>query len=407
MRILQIHKYHHYLGGAEAYYLDLAKLLHKKGHQVTHFSMKDDSNLSNPQQKYFVSNVSSENLNLKESFRFFCRMSYSFEAKEKIKKLLGEFKPDVAHVHNIYYHLSPSILPELRKRNIPVVYTVHDYHLLSPNVNMFHSGYLCEDDGKNIFTAMVHKCIKDSFYKSLATASVFRAHKLFGLYKKNVNIYITPTKFLRRKLIEFGYEKEKVIFIPHFILPDSDNRVTSKKKFVLFFGRLDEHKGVTLLLEAASNLPEIDFKIAGQGPKENDYKKKASSMDLKNIEFLGFLSKEKMFSAIAESYFVVVPSIWNEVFGLSILEAFSKGKAVVASKAGGIPEIVQDGENGLLFKPGNIEEFVDKIQKLWRSPKLLNRLSQNAKKTAENKFSSVDHYQKLMLVYKTALGQTT
>lgn len=407
MKILQIHKYHHPLGGAETYYLELSKLLRKKGHEVAHFSMHHKKNLPSRWSKYFLENISFKNVYPKDSLRVFRRMIYSFEAKRKIASLLDEFHPDIAHVHNIYYHISPSILTELKRRGIPVVYTVHDYHLLTPNVVFYHNGSICEISKKRKFyKAVFHKCVADSYFASFAPAITLQIQHFLGLYEKNVDYFIAPSRFMREKLIEYGFDRKKIIYLPNFVDTDNFQKTPIKTKggYVLFFGQLLEHKGVQVLIKAAAKTPDIEYKIAGNGKYKKTLIGLARKYRLKNVEFLGKLEGKKLENVISRARFCVLPSLWPENCPMTILEAFSLKKTVIASNIGGIPEIVEDGKNGLLFEAGDSNELTEKILFLWNNPKLSIKIGGAGRRTVADSFGPEKHYRRLTMIYKKSIN---
>lgn len=402
MKVLQINKYHHIVGGAERYYLELSGLLKKKGLEVAHFSMHHPKNEKSRWKKYFVSNVSLKGVNLKNEWKILGRVVYSFEAKNKISKLLDVFKPDIVHIHGIYYHISPSILPEIKKRKIPVVYTVHDYHLLTPNITFFHDGAICEiTKKKKFYKAIFHKCVKNSYFASFLATVALSAHRTFNIYKRNVDYFIAPSLFMKKKLVEYGFDSKQILHLPNFV-KGPRNKKRSKEDYVLYFGKISEQKGLSFLIELARKLPNISFKVAGGGSEESFFKKKAKSYKLKNVSFLGFLPSRKLQKVISESKFTIVPSLWYENQPYSVLESFVLAKPVVASRIGGIPEIVEDGKSGLLFKTGNLEEGIKKVSSLWANPKLAKKMGIYAQQKVEKDFGPDKHYNKLLKIYKKA-----
>lgn len=401
MRILQAHKYHHLLGGAEKYYLELSEFLADKGHEVANYSMEGSKNSESKWEKYFVSRVSFKDIGLFGLPKVLGRMFYSFEARKKMGKLLDDFKPDIVHIQNIYYHISPSILPEIKKRGIPVVYTVHDYHLMTPNITFFHDGGVCEiTRGGKIYKALFHKCVKGSYMATFPATLALMLQRLLGLYDKNIDIYIAPSRFMKDKLVENGFSEEKIINVPNFInAKDYKVNYPAEKSYVLYFGMLYEHKGVEDILAVAKRLPHIDFKIVGSGPEKENLEKKKKVKKLSNVEFLGRIEGKKLQEVIGDAYFCLSPSLWFENLPYSVLESFASGKPVVASRIGGIPEIIGDKGNGLLFDPGDVEELTKKISLLWEDKKLTKKLGKNARETALKSFSPDEHYESLVSIY--------
>lgn len=405
MKILLINKYHHVVGGAERYYFDLYTLLTRKGHDVAFFSMNHPDNLPTPWSKYFVSNINFTDIDIRTGMKIFFRMMYSREARQKISELLDIFTPDVAHIHNIYYHLSPSILMELKKRNIPVVYTIHDYHLLTPNVTFFHDGALCDISLKNnLYRAPFHACVQRSRAVSLATSLCLFVHDRLNVYKTSVDYFISPSLFLKRLLSDHGYNKKNIIHLPNFIDMSADSMGTSQPdgKYVLFVGDGSVKKGLPIVINVAKLLPWVTFNIAGRGTDTPRYRNVDGPHGLKNVVFLGFLSKKDLQKTTSRSAFVVVPSIWYENQPYSILESFALAKPVVASNIGGIPELVKNGKNGILFEPGNAAACAAAINSLWKNPGRIKKMGHYAQWYAQQKFNPDRHYKNLIEIYKKA-----
>ena len=407
MRILQINKFHFIAGGAERYYLELSNLLSQKGHKIAHFSMKHPENIPSKWSKYFVSNVIFKGDYFKNGFKAFTRLIYSLEAKRKIGKLLDDFKPEIVHIHNIYGHISPSILPEIKKRGIPIFYTLHDYHIISPNVVMFHNGAICEDDGKLSSIFSNHKFIDNSLLLSVGMNVVWNIHKALKLYSKFIDVYISPSSFMKAKAIDRGFSERNIVYLPNFLYPITNYRPTISKPYIFYFGRLSPHKGVSIIVKVAKMLPHIVFRIAGTGYEEKSLRKSAKRYRLKNLEFLGRLDKKDLEKYITNSLFCVVPSLWYENMPYSVLEAFALGKPVIASRIGGLPELVKNGENGYLFKPGGVSDLINKIIKLLENPELIRKMGEKARKDAEKKYTPEIHYRRLIMLYKKAIRENT
>jgi glycosyltransferase involved in cell wall biosynthesis len=314
MRVLNINKFYYMRGGVERYYFSLTTLLEKHGHDVIPFSMKDERNFPSSFEKYFVSNLELGNPGLK-MIKHVTRPIWSREAQQKLEALLDEYKPDIAHVHMLYHHLSPSVLPVLKKRGIPVVMTLHDYKLICPNYLLYTENEVCKRcKGHKYYNAIVHKCLKDSYAVSAYTAGEMTLHKMMQVYEKNVDIMIAPSQFVRDTFVEFGQDAKKIIVIPHFIDPvflekaSSIEPLNDEKPYLLYFGRLAKEKGVEKVLEMMYiHKPKLGLKIAGTGPLENSLKAFAANRGLgKQVEFLGHLSAEQIIAAIKGAACVVM-----------------------------------------------------------------------------------------------------
>jgi len=409
MKILLINSHHKINGGAERYYFDLSQLLTSKGHKVAYFSMLDNENIKTRWKKYFVSKVDFTNNDLISFVKKISRIFYSLEAKRKIGKLLDAFKPDIVHIQNIYYYISPSILSEIKKRGIPIVQTVHDYQLISPNVTLFSNGKINEETKiRKYYKAFIGKSVKGARGASFMATLLSYFQDAFNLHKKNIDLFIAPSNFMKSKLVEYGFNRKKIVKLDNFVEGTKIKYKTSADKYILYFGRINEAKGILLLLDAAQQLPGIKFKVAGNFEDENIKGKvleKVRKEKIKNVKFLGFVTGYSLTRLVRNCYFCIVPSLWYENQPYSILESFAQGKTVVASRIGGIPEIVRDGKDGLLFEPGNVNQFVRKIKKLWDNPVLARNLGQNARKLVNEKYNPGVHYQKIMAIYKKILAK--
>ena len=407
MNILQINKFYHIVGGVDRYYLELGRQLEKRGHDLAYFSMLDKRNKKTEWSKYFVSNASFDKPYMFKSLKLFFRMVYFQEARRKISRLLDNFTPDVAHVHHIYHQISPSILFELKKRKIPIIHSVSDFHLISPHHNnLFHEDHICEvSKNHKYYMTVLNKCIKNSYIASLAEAVEQYFHYFSGVYLKNIDVFISPSNFMTSKLKEYGIPNEKLTTLPFFI--DSTHYETKKVfgEYILYFGRLYNEKGLLFLLKIISLMPEIKLIIAGDGPIDSELKNEIILKKYKNIKIINkFIPEFELNQLIADSRFVIFPSQSYETFGISILEAYATGKTVIASRIGALPEIVKHGETGFLCESGNKEEFQEHINILWHNPELCRKLGMQGRELVERFYNPQIHYQKLMRLYKDVIN---
>lgn len=400
MKILYINKFFDMRGGVDRYFFDLAHLMERKGHKIAFFSSKSDKNIRSKWKKYFVDFFPYDDKKIISRIKFVFNIFYSIEARNKIRKLLDEFQPDIVHIHSIFHHISPSILPEIKKRDIPIVQNLGDYHLVAPNYTLFHNGKICEITKPNkYYKALFHKCVKNSYLATLLEVFEKYFHKWLGWERNYIDYFIVPSRFMKKKLKEFGLDTKKIFVLPHF----TDYRLFKPNynngQYILYFGRLSEEKGLMTLLEIMKRLPQINLKIAGRGFQEKQLKDKVKNESIKNVEFLGYLEGESLRDTIRKCRFSILPSLWYEVFGLSIIESMALGKPVIAAKIGGITEIIKENYNGLFFEAGNKSDCKDKILKLWNEKSFWSELSKNARKTVIEKYNSEDHYLRLIKIY--------
>lgn len=370
MKILLVNKYHYVRGGSETYYFGLAELLRKAGHEVMFFAMQDEKNIPCGQSEFFVSNVDfNGELTIRKKVNAAMRMIYSFEAKKKISALIEKEAPDIIHINLFHRVLTASIVDAAKKYHIPVVLTMHDLNCFCPNHTMLDHGKICEAClHGNYFNCVKRVCFKDSRAKCLMAALESEYNKLSGLYNK-IDLYITPSEFYREKMIESGLTRNKVLCLRNFLPKNMFETVKAVGgSYYLYFGRLSEEKGVMTLLKAVQNVPEVRLEIAGTGPMEQELQNYVHNRNLEDrIHFNGFLSGKALTDLVAGAKCIVLPSEWYENGPYSIMEAMAAGKPVIVSGEGGLPEIVQDGENGYIceaFNPKSLAECLRKIERL-------------------------------------------
>jgi len=442
MKVIQINKFYFTKGqggGASRYFFDLTKLLESNGHKVIQFSMQHQDNLATPYSKYFVSNLDLTRPRLNwQAIKNLGRIFWSYEAAAKLEKLIQDTKPDLVHLHNIYYHLTPSILRVCKKYHLPVVMTVHDFNLICPNYSLYCRGKICvgchsrldresrvSRVGGRYYNCFLKKCVKDSYLMSLIAVAEAYFRKWGNFYQKYVDLFLCPSQFVADKLILAGFPMDKIKVLPHFVIdrswrpgfsqrllpslsvcqpspakvgsPSQPKGWTPTSRYCLYFGRLEPGKGVDLLVKAVKRLPKINLKIIGSGSQETVLKKLAQNNS--NIKFLGWQEKQELARQIVSAEFVIMPSRAYETFGLAVLEAFSFAKPVIASNLGALPELVRHKQSGLLFDVGDIEDLSDKIKYLWDNPDLAIVMGQAGQKLAREKYSAVEHYKQLLKFY--------
>jgi len=402
--ILLVNKFFYRKGGVDVSFFETAKLLESKGHKILFFSMKHPKNFPSSYEKYFVSNVDynrSESILVK--VKSAGRVLYSLEAKKKIEKLIKEQKPDIVHLNSIYHQISPSILHVFKKWNLPVVMALHDYKMVCPTYLMLRRGKICEKCKRGrYYWCLINRCTKNSYLKSaLNVLEMYLHHRILHIYDL-VDVFISPSIFLKEKMKEMGFEK-KIFYLPHFINAEAyQQEYYFNEKTICYFGRLSQEKGLSLLIDAIRRL-NVLLKIIGDGPEKKNLEEKVRKENIKNVNFLGYKSQKELKEEIQKSLFVVLPSQSYETFGLTIIESFALGKPVIGSKIGAIPELVKDGRTGLTFEPRNAENLRDKIKYLINNREKISEMGKNAKKFVEKELNSERYYNQLMEIYQLAM----
>ena len=398
MKVLLIHGYHAPVGGADKIYLNTGELLNKLGHKIIYFSFKNKVYKSSLNEKYFLEEPS--------KFRVFINLFYNKQAAKKIELLICEEKPDIAHLHAFWGGLTPSILIILRKYNIPIIHSVHDYNLICPvTTSKDNKGNICEScKGKYFYKGTLKRCFKGSFTKSLIlSTSLFFRRKFYNPLEL-IDGWIFTSWFTYHKHLQY---------MPNLINSDAINLYNfnpnlpfkninkSARNYFLYLGRLSNEKGLITLIMAFSRLRDIRLKIAGSGPQEIDLKDKVEKLGIDNIEFTGFKSGDELNSIISNASFNIVPSEWWENNPMSIIESNAAGIPVIGANVGGIPEIIIDGKTGYLFEMKNVDNLTKVITKANSlSADEYNTMSNNAIEFALKFFNKEQYINSLLEYYE-------
>ena len=403
MKILHINNQHYPKGGAHKVYFNTAKLLEVYGHKSIFFSTKDERTIKDANDYLFPDNINRRQLSLSGKIKAISKFLYNKDAYQKIKAIIEKEKPDIAHIHLFMGGLTSSILKALKENKTPIVHSVHDYRLICP-AYLFIDGKneICERcKDRHYFHCVLNRCSENNLSQSamLTIDAYYRKYFINPLNYIDRFIFVSNFSFNKHKEFNSLY-KDKADVLYNFI-PDINNIKPSfnRGKFILFFGRLSREKGIQTLIEAALSA-NIKLKIVGTGP--------LMDLQLKNqndqIEFLGFKNEKDLLDIIQNASFIIVPSEWYENNPLSILEAYANGKPVIGARIGGIPEIIDEGNTGFIFEPGNKQQ----LQSLLLKANSLDDaqyqvMAVNSRKFAEKFFSPEKHYEKLINIYNSTI----
>lgn len=363
MKILMVNKYLYRRGGAETYVIELGKALEELGHEVQYFGMADERNVLSNDAGVYTEKIDFHTSSAKYLTYPFT-IIYSFEAARKIGTVLDSFKPDIVHLNNFNFQLTPSIIYEIKKRGIPIVYTAHDVQLVCPNHKLKNGNTegLCRECEKGFYRCVKNKCIHNSVPRSVigaAEAWIYRRRHTYRLIDK----VICPSKFMEKELDQNPDLYGKSVTIYNFV-EERKPSGAQRENYVLYFGRYSKEKGVRTLIKAAKELPAIQFVFAGTGELENEIN------EVPNIRNLGFKTGAELNEVIERAAFTVLPSEWSENCPFTVMESQSLLTPVLGARIGGIPELIEEGVTGLLFESGNAEELTEKIKYLHSNTEL-------------------------------------
>ena len=340
---------------------------------------------------------SSEIATAGDKLRAFFSGIYSAKSRRQFREIIKQDRPDIIQIQNLYPLISPSILVEAKQQNIPVVMRCSNYRLVCPNGLFLSKGQVCEKcSGGREYWCLLKNCEK-SLFKSFGYALRNYYARVKRLYLDNVTIYYAQTEFQKQSMLKNGFDSNRVSVIPNMIEPADESKVLGE--YVSFVGRISPEKGVSDLVTASKQLSEIKFKAAGSYHLMPELPTTAPG----NFQFCGALDRDEISDFYANSRTSVTPSIWYEGFPSTILEPMMQGKPVIASRIGGIPEIVEDGVTGLLFEPGNPDDLAEKIRYLWDNADLCKKMGVAGRQKALTQYSPEKYYQRLMAVYEKAI----
>ena len=407
MNILMINKFLRPVGGAETYLLKLGAYLEKTGHTVNYFGMEHPDNCVGNVLGLSTAHMDfHDGSSLWEKLTYPPRVIHSSEAEKKLYTLLCQTKPDVVHLNNFNYQLTPSVLLAVRKyrqetkRNVRVLYTARDAQLVCPSHLLYHPAThtVCERClGGHYLNCIGSRCIHGSAARScLGTleAVYWRIRRIY----ETIDVILCPSAFMKRCLDTDPILAEKTVVLRNFVerpaaCPSAEAAVQmpDEKTYVLYFGRYAEEKGLRTLLAVCESLPGIPFVFAGGGPL-------AQLVDgTRNVRNVGFLGGDALNRIIRGARFSVYPSEWAENCPFSVLESIAAGTPVLGADRGGIPELIEENRTGWLFPAGNADALRAEILRLWNSD-LPKRCADGCRAAS---FDDLDMYaEKLMEYYR-------
>jgi glycosyltransferase involved in cell wall biosynthesis len=387
MKILLVHNAYGKTSGEEGVIDNLAALLAARGLVVRRFSR---------------SSAEIEEIRLGKIPAFFSGIHNPF-SKAAFGRFLRETRPDVVHIHNLYPLISPSILPVCTAQSIPVVMTVHNFRLACPNGLLLSHGEVCHRClGGREYWCIFRDC-EDSFFKSTGYALRTVAARILRRYYDHVDHFLCLSAFQRDVLIKEGLPANRATVLPNPMnLPGVEPGGWRGGDYVAYVGRISPEKDIPTLVEAARRLGDVPFKFAGSYHRMPEVTKQKPN----NCDFLGQLDAENLAQFYREARMVVFATRCYEGFPTVLLEAMSYSLPVICSRIGGLPEIVEDGVTGLLYKPGNAAELTERIRTLWQDPGLCRKLGDAGRRKAQEEYAAERLLDRLLGIYEKVIEES-
>ena len=390
MKILAIHNYHRKgsASGDDQVFKNETALLEQNNNCVIRYSVcNDEFDSDSPIEK------------VKSTFG----MVWSFKNYRNIQKLIDEEKPEIVHVHTFFPLLSPSILYAAKRKGCKVIATLHDTRFICPCATSLRSNQLCNECGDGYYFRMCkYKCFKNSRLQSFIVACVFKYHRIRRTFYDQIDRYICLNDNQIRLLESIGFDEKKIDKKYNFV-PDPSVALPKTlpaglpDRYVVFYGRIGEEKGIRVLMKIWDKLPEIPLVVMGTGPLEQEFSEWASEHE--NVHFLGYTQHERCLAIVKNSEFVVFPSIWYEGCSMVEIETESLGKGIIATDLGFSAEAIQNGFNGYKIKLNDVNGFAEKIKKLWNDPDQCLKIGNNARVDYQSKYLPEISYQELCRIY--------
>ncbi len=392
MRILLCHNFYRYRGGEDVFVERLAALLESKGDAVHWLSANSRQLADQGLLKRLQSGLGA---------------LYSPETIRRVEEQIVSFQPDVAHVHNVFPQLSPSLYAALAHHNLPVVQHLHNFRFLCPNGLFYTHGETCQRCvGGNFMHAVRLRCLHGSLTQSAAYAASLAFHWKIGTFPHKLGTLIAANPSTAAYFRERLGEGIPIQVLEHFIdVPPRPQKKTAGRA-VVYMGRLSQEKGVWTILDAAHQLADIPFHLIGAGPLEGALRQAARERHLDNVHIHGFIAGEGRFDFLRDALCVVVPSLVYEQFGIAVLEAYAWELPVIASNLGALAHIVRDGETGLLFPAGDVEALVASIRQLAANPSAVLVMGQQGRQLLEAAYTPETYYTRLMQIYREAMARS-
>jgi glycosyltransferase involved in cell wall biosynthesis len=365
--------------------------------------MAHPENRETPWAKHFVSQVEFRGRrSLWGDVGRAARVVYSLEARRKMDALVREARPRVAHLHNIAHQLSPSILDALAAHRVPIVQTMHDYKLVCPVYTFRSQGETCERcRGGRFWHVVERRCNAGSLPLSATNMAEAYVHAWRRTYD-HVHVFHCPSLFVLAKLLEFGVPRARLAFVPHFVDAQAFTPAYGGGRYAFFAGRLAEEKGVDVLLAAHARTPGLELVIAGEGPRREALEASLRPDQRGRVRFAGHLTGAAFDEAWAGASCLVLPSTWYEVRPMAIHEAYARGKPVVSSRLGSIPEIVEDGVTGRLVPPGDPAALGEAMRELVLDGARAEAMGRAGRALVESRYGPARHLEAMLAVYAQA-----
>jgi glycosyltransferase involved in cell wall biosynthesis len=381
MKVLICHNRYQQRGGEDSVFESETQLLRSFGHEVQTFERDNEGLQSVGKLKLLADTIWSS-------------ASYA-ELTGEIKS----FRPDIIHVHNTFARLSPSIYSAAARLHVPVVQTLHNFRLLCPQALLMRESRVCEDCvGRLPWRGVVHGCYRGSRAQTAALAATVTVHRALGTWSSKVSRYIALNDFCMEVFVRGGLPRERLRVKPNFV-EDRKIETNSGRRDFLYVGRLSEEKGIDVLSSALALVPKVNCHVVGTGEMDEVIRTRS------NAVMHGWQGSESINALMHSSLALVMPSVWYENFPRTLVEAFSAGLPVVASRLGAMAALIADGKTGLLFDPCDPTDLAKKLEWAQAHPEEMGFMGERARNEYERKYTPAKNHEQLVAIYREAIEE--
>ena len=385
MKILLCHNYYKTRAGEGLVFEHEKNLLIENGNDV---------------QTYTRDNIEIDSFSTVNKLKSFLNGFNNKKTLNDIDRIVEEHRPDIAHIHNVFPLISPSIYVALNRHKVPIVQTFHNFRFVCPNGLLFINEKECPYFLKKGLHCVKNKCYRQSFLYSAWYSTILAYHNRQKTFVDKIDCYIALNSFTKSIFVKSGFNPKKIAVKPNSASADSSSFNDNPENYILFAGRLSQEKGVFTLLKAAAKVPSLPLKILGDGPLENEIKKFISENNLKNIELLGYQPQKQFEKYLANALVTILPSDCFENCPLTVINSLYLGTPVIASRTGGIPDFVPEEKAGWLFSPGNVDELTQKLHMVENNKNKIIEMRSKVREWGVEQFSPETNYKKLMKIYE-------
>ena len=385
MKILLCHNYYKTRAGEGLVFEHEKNLLLDKGNDV---------------QTYTRDNIEINSFSTGRRLSSFKNGFSNKKTQNDIDRIIADSRPDVAHIHNVFPLISPSIYVALNRHKVPIVQTFHNFRFICPNGLLFINEKECPNFLNKNIHCVKNKCYKNSRVYSAWYSAILAYHAKQKTFIDKINRYIALNNFTKNVFIKSGFDEKKIVVKPNSASASESLFNDNPDNYILYGGRLSQEKGIFTLLKAAARVPDLPLKILGDGPLENKIKHFIAENNLAHVELLGYQPQKQFEKYLANAFVTILPSECFENCPLTVINSLYLGTPVIASRTGGIPDFVPEEKAGWLFTPGNVDELTQKLTMIKNNKNKIVGMRSNVQKWGFEQFSPETNYRRLMKIYE-------